>query len=69
MSVNANLLFSTQHFIPALVCVVDSSVIPVGDVGKYLGYWWKGDLSASWPVEENIQTARQAFFQFGSTRV
>ena len=59
-------LFSTQHSIPAPVCVVDSSVIPAGDVGKCLGYWWKGDLSSSRSVEENIKKARRAFFHFGS---
>lgn len=26
--------------------------------GKYLGYWWSGDLLASCPMEENIQKAR-----------
>ena len=51
------MLFSTQHSIPALVCVVDGSVIPAGDVGKSVGYWWEGDLSASQSVEENIQKA------------
>ena len=30
------------------VCEVDGSIplIPAGDFGKCLGYWWKGDLLA-----------------------
>ena len=27
-----------------------------------LGFWWKGDLSSSKSIEENISKARQAFF-------
>ena len=48
------------------MCEVDGSVMPAGGVGKCLGYWRKGDLSASRSVEENIQKARCAFFQYGS---
>ena len=48
------------------MCEVDGSVLPAGDVGKCLGYWWKSDLSASRSVEENIQKARRAFFHYGS---
>ena len=48
------------------MCEVDGSVMPAGDFGKCLGYWWKGDLSASRSVEENVQKARRAFFHFGS---
>ena len=28
--------------------------MPLGDAGKYLGYWWRGDLTASRSTEENI---------------
>ena len=49
-------LFSKQASSSALpVCEVDGSVLPAGDTGKCLGYWWKGDLSASRSVEENIR--------------
>ena len=41
---------------------VDGSVLPAGDMGKCLGYWWKGDLLATRAVEENIMKARRAFF-------
>ena len=51
------------------MCVVDGSVMPAGDVGKCLDYWWKGDLSVSRSAEENIQKACQAFFHFGSIGV
>ena len=43
--------------------------MPAGVVGKCLGFWWKGDLSASRSVEENIRKARRAFFHFESIRV
>ena len=62
-------LFSVQHSTSYPVCKVDESVIPAGDVGKCLGYWWKGDLSASRSIEENVQRARRAFFHFGSIGV
>ena len=49
-------LFSKQASSSALpVCEVDGSVLPAGDARKCLGYWWKGDLSASRSVEENIR--------------
>ena len=48
-------------------CVVDGSVLPAGDIGKCLGFWWKlGDLLASRSVDENLKKARQAFFHYGS---
>ena len=25
-------------------CVMDGSVLPAGDIGKCLEFWWKGDL-------------------------
>ena len=40
--------------------------MPVGDVGKCLGYWWKGDLLATRSVDENI---KKAFFHYGSIGV
>ena len=59
-------LFSTQPSTTFPVCEVNGSIMPAGDVRKCLGYWWKGDLSASRSVEENIKKARSAFFHFGS---
>ena len=43
--------------------------MPAGDVGKCLGYWWKGDLLATKSVVENIKKARHAFFHYGSIGV
>ena len=40
--------------------------MPAGDVGKCLGYWWKGDLFATKSVDENIKKARRSFFHYGS---
>ena len=62
-------VFSTQHSSSLPVCEVDGSVMPAGDVGKCLGYWWKGDLSASKSVEENIQKARRAFSTSGASEL
>ena len=59
-------LFSKQQSCTLPVCDVDGSIMPAGDVGKCLGYWWKGDLSASRSVEENIQKTCHAFFHFSS---
>ena len=61
-----NSTISKQSSAALLVCEVDGSVMRASDVGKCLGYWWKGDLSASRSVEENVQKARQAFFHYGS---
>ena len=47
-------------------CEVDGAVMPAGDAGKCLGYWWCGNLTASRGVEENIKKSRRAFFHFGS---
>ena len=44
-------------------------MLPAGDVGICLGYWWKGDLSACTSVVENIKKSRCAFFHFGSIGV
>ena len=38
-------------------CDVDGSVLPVGNVGKCRGFWWKGDLMATKSVKENISKA------------
>ena len=43
--------------------------MPVGDVGKCLGYWWKGDILATRSVDENIKKVRRAFFHYGSIGV
>ena len=40
--------------------------MPVGDVGKCLGFWWKRDLFATKCVHENTRKARKAFFGYGS---
>ena len=48
------------------VCKVEGTVMPAGDVGKCLGYWWKGDLFATKSVDENIKKARRCFFHYGS---
>ena len=56
----------TKHSSSLPVCEVDGPIMHAGDVGKCLGYWWKGDLSASRSVEENIPKARWAFFHFRS---
>ena len=47
-------------------CEVDGAVMPAGDAGKCLGYWWCGDLTASRCIKENIKKSRCAFFHFGS---
>ena len=48
-------------------CEVDGAVMPAGDVGMCLGYWWSGDLSATKSI--NINKSRRAFFHFGSIGV
>ncbi len=40
--------------------------VPAGDVGKCLGFWWKGDLLATRSIDENRKKARRAFFHYGS---
>ena len=62
-------VFSKQPSKALPVCEVDGLVMLAGDVGKCLGYWWKGDHSASRSVEENIWKARCAFFHFSSIGV
>ena len=44
-------------------CEVDGSVLPPGEAGKCLGYWWERT------VEENIKKAQRAFFHYGSISV
>ena len=55
-------LFSQNRNIVPPVCKVEGTVMPAGDVGKCLGYWWKGDLFATKSVDENIKKARRCFF-------
>ena len=62
-------LFSSHKGSAFQVCEVEGSVIPAGDVGKCLGYWWRGDLAASTSIDENIRKASRAFFHFGSIGV
>ena len=57
-------LFSKNHVTASPTCEVDGSVMPAGEVGECLGFWWKGDLSASKSIEKNVQTARRDFFHF-----
>ena len=62
-------MFSRDHSTAFPSCEVDGSILPAGDVGKCLGYWWKSDLLATKSVEENIWKARRAFFHYGSIGV
>lgn len=48
-------------------CEVDGSVLPAGDMGKCLEYWWKCDLLTH--AVENIMKARCVFFHYGSIGV
>ena len=59
-------LLTQSNQAPVLLPVyeMDGSVLPVGDTGKCLGYWWKGDLSASRSIEKNIQKPRHVFFLY-----
>ena len=50
-------------------CSIDRELIPAGDVGKCLGYWWREDLMAIRAVEENIKKARKSFFLYGGIGV
>ena len=50
-------------------CSVDGEVIPASDVGKCLGYWWRGDQMATRAVEENVKKARRSFFLYGGIGV
>ena len=59
-------MFSRGHSVEVPECEVDGSVLPAGDVGKCLGFWWKGDLLATRSVDENVKKARRAFFHYGS---
>ena len=55
-------LFSQIRNIVPPVCKVEGTVMPAGDVGKCLGYWWKGDRFATKSVDENIKKARRLLF-------
>ena len=46
--------FLSQKGIALPFCEVERSVMPAGNVGKCLGYLWRGDLSASTSIDENI---------------
>ena len=39
---------------------------PIKEEAKCLGYVWRSNLSSTGMIEERIQKARRAFFQFGS---
>ena len=45
-------------------CSIDGELIPAGDVGKCLGYWWREDLMATRAVEENMKKAQKSFFLY-----
>ena len=62
-------MFSRDRNTTFRTCEVDGSVLPAGDVGRCLGYWWKSDLLATKSVEENIVKAHRAFFHYGSIGV
>ena len=47
------MLFSRDRSTALPICEVDGCVLPEGDVGKCLGYWWRGDLLATKCVIEN----------------
>ena len=60
-------MFSRGCSVDVPECVVDGSVsLPAGDIGRCLGFWWKGNLLATRSVDENIKKARRAFFHYGS---
>jgi len=50
-------------------CGIDGELIPAGDVGKCLGYWWREDLMATRAMEENIKKARKSFFLYSGIGV
>ena len=56
-------MFARDQKTAAPVCKVDGVVVPAGDVGKCLGYWWKEDLLATQSVAENV---RGTFFHYGN---
>ena len=45
------------------------SVGSEGSEGKFLGYWWQGNLMANGAVEEGIKKARRNSFHFGAIGV
>ena len=62
-------LFSRRLIIPSSPYVFEGTHIPVSEEGKYLAYRWKGDLLATWAIDENMRKACRAFFLFGSIGV
>ena len=61
---------STSRAPSPINCATDSDVgtcsFPIKEEGKYLGYVWRPNLSSIRMIEERIQKARRAFFQYGS---
>ena len=37
------IVFSTDRSATSVECSVDGKLVPVGETGKCLGYWWRGD--------------------------
>ena len=37
------IVFSTDRSATSVECSVDGKLVPVGENGKCLGYWWRGD--------------------------
>ena len=60
------LMFSRGRSVDVPECVVGALVLPAGDIGKCLGFWWKGDLLPTRSVDESIKKVRCAFFHYGS---
>ena len=58
-------MFGTTRGGAAPVCEVER-VLPISDAEKCLCFWWRKDLLATKSVEDNIQKARKAFFNFGN---
>ena len=46
----------------ATSCIVDGCFMPVGDVGKCLGFWWKRDLFVTKCVDEKHQEGQKSIF-------
>ena len=49
-------------------CSIDD-MLPASDVGKFLGYWWRGDQMATKAVEENLKKAKSSVFPYGGIGV
>ena len=55
-------MFSRGCSVDVPGCVVDCSVLPAGDIGRCLGFWWKGDLLAARSVGETSRKQGEPFF-------